>query len=216
MRDAVKRWYLVGLSLLGALVSLAVYPRLPQSMATHWDIDGSPNGWMSRSVAAFLLPGVILVCGVVLRALPIIDPRRKNFAKFENSYEFVIGSVLVFLLLLHFCILAAALGHNVPIQRAAPLLTGALFIAIGSQLPHSRSNFWYGIRTPWTLSSDRVWTRTHRIAGYTMTIGGLLMIIGGAILPTAAGIALVVAASVAATIGPAVYSYFIWRQEPPQ
>jgi uncharacterized membrane protein len=213
MPDVVKRWYVPGLALAGVALSLAVYPRLPGQVVTHWDASGVPNGWMPRAVAAFLLPAVLLAVGALLRALPVIDPRRENYAKFAASYEFTIASVLVFLLLLHAVILAAALGYDVPVARVAPVLTGMLFVAMGNQLPRTRPNFWYGIRTPWTLSSDRVWARTHRVAGFAMTGAGLVMIVAGALLPPVAGVMLLVVAALASALGPAAYSYFAWKQE---
>jgi uncharacterized membrane protein len=36
---------------------------------------------------------------------------------------------------------------------------------IGNVLGKLRSNFFVGIRTPWTLSSEHVWDQTHRWAG---------------------------------------------------
>ncbi|MFL5620454.1 MAG: DUF1648 domain-containing protein [Gemmatimonadaceae bacterium] len=56
-----KRWYSLLLALAGVVASLAVYRRLPGTMAVHWDIDGNPNGWMPRAVGAFFAPVFLLV-----------------------------------------------------------------------------------------------------------------------------------------------------------
>jgi uncharacterized membrane protein len=69
------------------------------------------------------------------------------------------------------------------------------------------------VRTPWTLSNDRVWTRTHRLAGYSMTGAGILMILSGFVFPVSLGAPIVVGAGVAAVLAPAVYSYLTWRRE---
>lgn len=213
MRDTPKRWYPALLALVAVALSAAAWPRLPARMVTHWDLSGAPNGWMSRDVAAFLMPGLLLAVAGVMRALPALDPRREHYARFAGTYEFTIGAVLVFLFLLHLCLLATSLGYDVPIGRAAPVLTGILFVAIGNVLPRLRSNFWYGIRTPWTLADDRVWARTHRVAGNAMTAAGVVMALAGALLPPPAGILVVIGAALAATVGPAAYSYFLWKHQ---
>jgi uncharacterized membrane protein len=92
-------------------------------------------------------------------------------------------------------------------------VVGALFLVIGNVLPRARSNFMYGIRTPWTLSSDRVWMRTHRLAGYMMALAGLTMIFAGLFMPRAFTAPLLAAAVVTTVAAPIVYSYFAWRQE---
>jgi uncharacterized membrane protein len=92
-------------------------------------------------------------------------------------------------------------------------LVGALFVVIGNVLPLARSNFMFGIRTPWTLSSDRVWVRTHRLGGYMMTAAGFVMIAAGLLLPAELSIMVVVAAVASAAIAPAVYSYLTWKRE---
>lgn len=93
-----------------------------------------------------------------------------------------------------------------------PALVGALFVAMGSAMPRLQPNWWYGIRTPWTLSDDRVWARTHRLAGFTMTAAGVVMIAAALVLPVSLGVPVLLAAVVAAVIGPVVYSYLTWRR----
>jgi uncharacterized membrane protein len=103
-----------------------------------------------------------------------------------------------------------------PLKRWYPVLLaliGALYLVIGNVMPRTRFNWWFGVRTPWTLSSDRVWTRTHRLAGYSMTGAGLVMLLVAIALPAELGIPVAVAASIAAVAAPAVYSYLTWRRE---
>jgi uncharacterized membrane protein len=213
MKALLRRWFPLLLALLAAAISLAVYPRLPAQMVTHWDASGNPNGWMPRALGAFFAPALIALTGGILRLAPRIDPRRANYDKFRGAYESTIAAVLLLLLAVHLVVLAAALGYPVPVARLVPIFVGLLLLFIGNVLPRARSNWLYGIRTPWTLSSDRVWERTHRLAGYAMTAAGVLIILASALLPLRAGIFLIVGAALAATLGPAVYSYFIWKKE---
>ena len=211
-----RRWYPVGLALVGAAASLAVYRRLPETMAVHWDFDGNPNGWMSRAFGAFFGPVFILVLWQLMRVLPRIDPRKPNYARFGDAYDTIVAAVLLLLLATHGIVLAVALGYDVAVSRLVPALVGALFVVIGNVMPRMRSNWWFGVRTPWTLSNDRVWARTHRLAGFSMTAAGLVMIASAFILPARLGLPVLIAATVAATIGPAVYSYLTWKREQPR
>jgi uncharacterized membrane protein len=206
-------WYPVLLALAAAAASLAVFDRLPERMPIHFDFNGNPDGWASRAVGAFLPAAMILGLWGVLRFLPKIDPRRQNYERFGASYDLTVGALLTLLFIIHLLVLGQALGYRVPMGRVLPVLVGGLFLVIGNVLPRARSNFMYGIRTPWTLSSDRVWMRTHRLAGYMMALAGLTMIFTGVFLPGAFTAPLIVAALVTALAAPVVYSYFAWRQE---
>jgi uncharacterized membrane protein len=213
VNSRIKKAYPLLLILLAAAMSVAVYPRLPETMAVHWDIDGNPNGWMPRAVGAAFGPVFILFLWLVLRVVPRIDPRAERAPRFADAYEVIVASVLVLMLLTHGIMLAVALGYHVAIVRVIPALVGALFVVIGNTMPLVQPNRWFGIRTPWTLSNDRVWTRTHRLAGYCMMGGGLVMTGAALLLPAALGIPVLLAAAVAATVGPALYSYLTWKRE---
>ncbi len=213
MRSYLARWYPAGLALIAAIASLAVLNRLPEQMPVHFDMHGNANGWMPRAIGAFLPPALILFLWALLHVAPRIDPRRANYEKFGEAWEITIGAVLGLIFAIHFVVLALALGYPVPMQRVFPVLIGTVFVVMGNVLPRARSNFMYGIRTPWTLSSDRVWARTHRLAGYTMALAGLVMIAAGLLRPAAFTGPLVVGISIAALAGPALYSYVLWKQE---
>jgi len=211
--SAVRKWYPAVLVLVAAGMSAAVYPRLPDTMAVHWDLDGNPNGWMPRAIGAAFGPVMLVLMWLLLRFVPRIDPRAENYARFRDAYEVIVASVLVLLLVVHGIILAVALGYHVSVARIVPALVGALFVVIGNMMPLVRPNWWFGIRTPWTLSNDRVWTRTHRLAGYTMTAGGVVMILSALALPPQLGLPVLIAVAVASTVGPALYSYLTWKRE---
>ncbi|HEX7979010.1 MAG TPA: SdpI family protein [Gemmatimonadaceae bacterium] len=213
MTSRVKQWYPVVLALIAAGMSAAVYSRLPDMMAVHWDIGGNPNGWMPRAVGAAFGPVFIILLTLLLRFVPRIDPRAENYARFGEAYEVIVASVLILMLVVHGIVLAVALGYHVSIARIVPALVGALFVVIGNMMPLVRPNWWFGFRTPWTLSNDRVWARTHRLGGYCMTAGGILMIVAALALPPSLGIPVLIAVAIASTFGPVVYSYLTWKRE---
>jgi uncharacterized membrane protein len=207
----MRKWYPAVLIAVTAIASAVAYPRLPETVPSHWNLQGQVNGWQSRGSAAFLMPIVLLVLWGVMRGLPAIDPRRANYAKFQPTYDFVIGAVLTVVALIHLAVLGAALGAPISIHRVMPIALGVMLIAVGNQLPRARSNWWFGIRTPWTLSNERVWERTHRVGGYLMMAAGVAIVIGALVAELTGP--LVVVCIAGAALGSVIYSYVAWRQE---
>lgn len=201
------------LVVLGAVVvSLATWSRVPERAPVHWNLAGEVDRYGGRAEVLLLMPAMMVFLWLLMRFLPRIDPRRANFAKMAGTYELVITLTLLLLFVLHGALIAVALGYPVPIDRLVPALVGVTFLVLGNVLPRARPNWWFGVRTPWTMSNDRVWTRTHRVAGYTFIIAGL----GLLVLPFVGNVAVrgvVLAASLIAALVPVLYSYIAWRQE---
>lgn len=208
----MRKWLPVILIAGAVVFSLAVYGRLPERVVTHWNAMGEPNGYSSRLVAAFLLPGTTVALWGLLRAVPYIDPRRANIEKFRDTYEIMIVMFVLLLTVLHVLVLGNALGWPIPVARVTPIAVGALFVVLGNLLPRFRSNFFMGIRTPWTLSSETVWTKTHRVGGYLMVAAGVL-IMAAAFLPARFFTWVVLFAAFGMGIAVLVYSYVVWRGE---
>jgi immunity protein, SdpI family len=192
--------------------SLWALPQLPDRMATHWGLSGQPDGWSSRAFAAFLLPAMMAAMTIIFAFLPRIDPLRRNYEIHGSTYWTLVNSVVVFMVLVHVAVLGNGLGWPIPMGRVAPAGVGALFVLIGNLMTRMRPNWFMGIRTPWTLSSERVWRKTHRVGGYAFTAGGLLMIFialvsGRRIVPMLLGVVGVI------VLWPVVYSYLEWRKE---
>jgi len=120
--------------------------------------------------------------------------------------------VMTMIAVLHIAMIGAGIGWKVPMERLAPLMAGALFLVLGNVLPRARSNWMFGIRTPWTLTNDRVWERTHRMGGVVFVIAGLLLMLMALVAPSA-GVPVIVAVSVLVAVVPIAYSYYAWRQE---
>jgi uncharacterized membrane protein len=208
----MRKWYPAVLAAVTFAAAFLVYPRLPDRVPTHWDLHDRVNGYGPRWMVTFLFPVMLLVLWGILRFLPRIDPRRANYAKMQSTYDLVVNLTLTLIAVLHFVVLGAAMGAPISIARIVPAIVGAALVAIGNVLPRARPNWWFGIRTPWTLSNDRVWERTHRIGGYVLMAVGALAILASIAGVTIASAAVGVAAA-ALGLGLIVYSYLAWRQE---
>lgn len=190
-------------------VAVWIYPQLPPQTAIHWDANGVANGWAPRLWAAAL--PVLLMAGLTLlfAVLPVISPRKFEIAPFARTYGIIVLATLAFLLVVGTIALLAGAGHHVSVELVVPIAVGALLMVIGNFMGKFRKNFFIGIRTPWTLTSDLVWERTHRLAGWLFVFAGLVWIVGGLLQ---ASPTVLVAAVLAAGFIPAIYSYFLYRR----
>ena len=163
------------IALLSAVVTAIFYGRLPAEIPTHWNLDGSVT-YSAKSMLWFLgtLP-VVLWCMFVL--LPKIDPRRENYSKFRGGYDAFNAVMMLFFLGVICMTISESLnpGH-ISVATVVTAGCGLLFAFIGNMMPKFKSNFFVGIKTPWTLSSTEVWNRTHRFAGYLWFVGGIAIV----------------------------------------
>jgi len=197
----------------GFLFSALVYNRLPSEMPLHWTWDGEVDRYGSRFAGAFLMPAIALGLWILMTVLPKVDPRYANYQKFTGTYHLVVYGIITMMMVLHVLILGSVLGWPISIQRVVPAVVGVLLVITGNVLPRARSNWWFGVRTPWTLSNERVWAKTHRVAGYLMTLAGVAMLLSAA-FPSKVMSGLAIGAAVLAAVGSIIYSYLIWRKEP--
>ena len=207
-----SRWFGLVIAAVAVAVSIWAYPQLPPTVATHWNVRGTPDGFSSRAVAVAIIPGVILVITALFNVLPRLDPRRENYTKFIGTYWLIANAVILFILIGHAMIIATGLGFAVKIDRLMPIGVGLLFIVLGNYLTRVEPNWFVGIRTPWTLSSDTVWRKTHRTGGWLMVVGGFV-IAACAFLPHGAFLPLFIGAIVIVAVIPIVQSYILWKRE---
>lgn len=208
----MRKWIPPLIVVIAVAASLAVYSRLPDQAPMHWNIHGEPDKWGSRFWTAWLIPLVLALLGFLFRAFPLIDPRRENYPKFAGAYQGIIILVMLYFLAIHFLLLATALGNHISVLHWVPMGIGLLIVGVGLYLPQLHPNWFFGIRTPWTLSSDRVWERTHRLGGYVMPAAGALIALSVLVIPRWTHV-VVISAILAAVIILVGYSYFAWREE---
>lgn len=206
-----KDWPLVVI-LVGLLVAaFVVYPQLPERVPMHWNASGEVDRYGSRFTGAFAIPLLTLgiYAGMVL--LPLIDPRRANYARFPTAYRAVRTGLILFLTLLYVVTVAVGLGYEINISRVVPVALGVLFIIIGNVLTQVRHNYFIGIKTPWTLASEEVWRKTHRIGGFVFVAAGVISILA-AFLPAPVNFWLVIGSLVAAVVITIIYSALLYKK----
>lgn len=192
-------------------IGLYFYPQMPETMPSHWNSQGEVDGYTSRFWGLFLMPFVISGIFLLFIAIPRIDPMRYNIEKFRGHYGAFMAIVMFFMMYVHALTIAWALGYKYNMMSALSPAMGVLFFFAGVLVEKAERNWFVGIRTPWTLSSEEVWKKTHRIGGKMFKISGIICA-AGFLLPSYA-IYLVLVPALFTAIFTVVYSYFAYRKE---
>ncbi|MCI0556082.1 MAG: SdpI family protein [Anaerolineae bacterium] len=202
------------LMIIGATIAgLLLWDRLPDQMASHWNINDQVDGYMPKFWGVFMVPLITLGMFVLFLVIPSIDPLKANIAQFREAFNLFIVLMVAFMLYIYGLTLAWSLGYT-GFRMSSSILPaiGLLFIFIGFMLRQAKRNFFIGIRTPWTLSSDRVWDKTHQIGSTLFIVAGALAVIGSFFGGTTAFWMLMVPIF-GSTIFLVVYSYVLYKQE---
>ena len=163
------------LVLAGALAATAIlYPHLPGTVATHWDWRGQPNGYSSREMLYLVGPGLLAAFMVLTAVLPWLSPKRFDVDGFRSTYTRIMVYVYILIAYLDAITLGLASGRAIDAGRAIMGGVCLFLVLIGNLMGKVRRNFYIGVRTPWTLASEKVWNSTHRLAAKTLFASGLL------------------------------------------
>lgn len=171
-----KNILILTLIVLSFVIAFVSYNKLPDNIPIHWGINGDIDRYGPKYYI-FLEPIILVFSYLLFKFFPKIDPRKHNYKKYEKSYENSIVAFVLFFFSMFILTLLASLGYDVSINKFVPFFVGILFIVLGNYLPKSKSNFYFGIKTPWTLSDDTVWRKTHRLGGKLFTLTGLITLI---------------------------------------
>jgi len=206
-----NRVIMAGVVILTFAISLIAYPFLPDQVASHWGLSGEANGYLPKAWGLFILPLLSAGLALLFLLIPRIDPLRENIGKFRATYDGFAIVVLLFLLYLSFLTIAWNLGIRFGIAQLLSPAFGVLYYACGILVGRARRNWFIGIRTPWTLSSERVWDRTHAIGGRLFRIAGILAL-PGTVLPGAAWL-LILGPVLLISVYLVAFSYFEYQKE---
>ena len=203
---------LLTLAVLAATFALTavVYDQLPVRMATHFDLQGRPNGWMPRSTGAWIAPALSVVVVALMRFAGMLLPSGWSERLAASPVRFISFVTATFMLGTQALALRAATSAAPHLGGSIWVIVGALLVAMGLALPRTRRNVFFGVRTAFALTSDENWARTQRVGGYAMTSGGVIMIGAGLCeMPAVAITALLVSVFV-----PVAWSWIVARRGP--
>ncbi len=209
-----SRYYIAAIAVIVLLlfaVSAFFYPQLPDKLASHWNAAGQADGYSSKFWGLFLLPIIAAVLTLFLLLIPRLDPLKANVEKFKGYYYGFIILFLLFFLYLHLLTIVYNLGYAFNMTMFLVPAFSVLFYYMGVMVSKAKRNYFIGIRTPWTLSSDSVWDKTHKLGGKLFKIAAIITLLGVLLGQYAIWFMLVPISLVA--IITVVYSYLVFRKE---
>jgi uncharacterized membrane protein len=210
----MSRWLWVSVVLtvvtLGGTLFLYVlgHDYLPDSVPVHWNIEGKADQYVPRErVLPYLLIGpgaMVLIIGLGL-LLPWLSPKPFDVERFRPTYEYVMLLLACLIAYVQLAILLATVDQG---EFALRMLIGGIFIFFAA-LGKVRRNFWMGVRTPWTLASERVWNQTHRVAAWLYTALG---VVGIAAVLLGVNLIVVFVVFMIGVLSPVPYSLYLYKK----
>lgn len=206
-----QRYYLGAAAVILATLAgiIVAYPHLPSVVPIHWNAHGQPNGWGPKWSLFLYGPGMMTGMVLLFAALPWLSPRKFELDTFRSTYLYIMIVVVALLAYIQILTLTAGLGFALDISRAVLGGICLLIALLGNVLGKVRRNFYVGVRTPWTIASEKVWNATHRFAAKTFVAGGLLGLIA---VIARAPFWLPFAAIMVSALIPAIYSLVFYKQ----
>ncbi len=192
------------------VVGYFLYPQLPEKMASHWNARGEVDGYISRFWGAFLMPIIALVMLLVFLIIPRIDPKKENIEKFRNYFDGFIILLILFLFYIYALTILWSFDYRFDMGQALAPAFAILFYYAGILISKAKRNWFIGIRTPWTMTNDMVWDKTHKLGAILFKVSGAICLFG-LLLPVYA-FWFVLAPVILFSIYLIVYSYLEYRK----
>ena len=218
MKIQKREWLQILILAAPFCVAAALWNKLPDRMPNHWGINGQVDGYASKPVAALLLPCINLAFTALMLVLPRIDPKFARYdeetkASLRRTFAAMRLAVTLYLSFLALVVVVTPLYPAIRIPTVIGSGAGLLLMVLGNLMTKLRPNWFFGIRTRWTLESRDIWIKTHRLGGRLMMAGGVCILIFGLLLPMKLFvICVLLPAAAIMSIVPIVYSYIIWNR----
>lgn len=205
-KNMLKTWIVAAIALVIALVGIFI---MPDIIPTHFGLSGEPDAWGTK-FTVFMFPVLLLVVVALAEPMKKLDPKLENYERFNKYYYNFFFGFAIFFLIVEAAVIAIALGAPINVGSIICFTVGVFMFFIGNMMPKIKQNFFFGIKTPWALSDEENWFKTHRLGGKTFALGGIAMMLG-AFIPGEGKIWIVLAAIIMMTIIPFVYSFIIFK-----
>ncbi|MFH1447895.1 MAG: SdpI family protein [Candidatus Micrarchaeota archaeon] len=192
-------------------MALYFYPQFPEKVASHWNAGGEVDGYMPKFWGVFLFPLISVFLAILFILIPLIDPLKSNIEKFRHYYDRFIIIVMLFFLYIYILTILWNTGTRFDMSALLAPAIGILIYYCGVLMENAKRNWFIGIRTPWTLSNDKVWNKTHKLGARLYKIAGVVAFLGVFLQSFASY--LMVLPIVLASIYCVVYSYFEYQKQ---
>jgi len=160
------------------IISIYSYPLMPETIASHWNVQGEADAHMSKFWGLFFLPFFSIGLLLLFILIPKIDPLKANVEKFRKYYDGFVVLAVGFFFYLHLLTVFWNVGIRFGMIQFLQPAFAILFYYCGILIENAKMNWFIGIRTPWTLSNEKVWEKTHRTGGKLFKIAGVITLFG--------------------------------------
>ncbi len=167
----------IGIIVLAFFIGIYFYPQMPEQMASHWNAEGQVDGYLPKFWALFLMPILSFGLYLLFIVIPKIDPLKENIEKFRNYYDTFVIIFICFLFYIYLVTIFWNLGFQFNMGYVLIPAISVLFYYCGILIENAERNWFVGIRTPWTLSDDGVWKKTHIVGAKLFKIYALLLLV---------------------------------------
>ena len=213
----LNRILLVNLLFITAMFAISIWTwqQLPPDaqIPTRFDFDGTPTTYMGKMAGLLLSPTIALAIAITDLILPKIEPNQDNIRRSSKAYNVFSIAIIIFFAIVHATIVLSALDKAIDTTNIISIALGGFMVIIGNYFSKIRRNYSFGFRTPWTLSSDLAWHKTHRWAGWLTVIHGLAFIVVGLFSSTTFLVVTLISFSVVSIIVLPIYSYLLWKSD---
>lgn len=198
------------------LISAWAWRQIPpgSKLPVHWGINGQPDRYAGKFWGLCMMPVVLTGMSILLFLAPLIEPRKRHLNLSMKAYNLILIAIILLMAVLHILVIMSSLNKGISIDKAVPFAVGLLFIIIGNYMGKIRSNFILGIKTPWTLSSELSWNKTHRLGGKLFILSGFLLALSALFSTGKVTFTILIIGVFGSIIAIFAYSYVIWKNDP--
>ena len=217
MKELKDEWLQLCILAAPFCVAALLWDKLPERMPIHWNAHGRVDGYAGKGFATFFVPCLNIAMSALIWGLGLVDPRSRTYepetrAQLLRTVKLVRLAISGFLCITALAVLAIGAGLKLDMSRIMWVGMSFLLLVIGNVMGKLRPNYFIGVRTPWTLESSDVWTRTHRLAGKLMVVGSLIVLAGSFVLPPFPQVWFALGTIVTIAFVPLIYSYVIYKK----
>lgn len=205
-------WLIFVIALIAALISIYILPAETQ-IAVHWNMNGEVDRYGSLIEGLLFQPAIMLFILALIQSLKYFEPRSENLAESKVAKEWIALTAVTLMAIILFGSIATSFGYDVPMMKVIVVSIMCMLIVIGNFLSKTKANFFIGIRTPWTLSNDVIWLKTHRLGGRLFILAGIIGLSLTLFVETTQLSYLIIFLVIPAALIPCFYSWYLWRHD---
>lgn len=207
-KEMVKTWMVAMAAIVIAIVGIFI---MPDTIPTHFGPSGEPDAWGSK-YTVLLYPAILVLVSALAVPMIKLDPKMNNYERFSKYYYNFFFGFALFFVAMEVANIAIALGADINVGSIICFLTGVLMFFVGNMMPKIKQNYFFGIKTPWALTDEENWFKTHRLGGKTFAVGGIAIMIA-AFIPGESKVWILLAVVLVMVFVPLVYSYLIFKKK---